>query len=737
MEEADKPVFEILEKLGINKEDVRLYARADLDLAGNPCDTWVFALSDKLLVVSESGLQEEISFDLARIELFKTRQTVGSAFLQAKIDNTYLDLVRFTNASRHKFEKLLIQLNLLKKGQPVSIEFVNKPHPLLCPKCGLPLQAENVSCPRCLRQKSIMRRVFSLLTSHLGWLSVMLLLMIIAVVLTLVPPYLTKILVDDVLTSRRHVDWLFWLVFALVVNEFLRAQINMVVGTLSASVGTKITCELRNRIFKKLQELTVDYYDQHSTGTLMTRFSSDVEAFQGFVSQAAQGFLLNILLIAGIGIMLFKINSLLAVYVMIPIPFVIMGTMFFWQKVYPKNFKVWDSQSKMSNFLNSVLSGIRLVKAFAQEDREKERFSSMAGNLRDSVREVQMSTSIFNPMMAFLFSLGGLIVWYAGGKTVLAGGGFTLGSLMAFLGYISMFYTPLSNLTLLSNWFSSFTTASHRIFEILDTEPQFKDVPSAIRLPTIKGSIEFDHVTFGYDPYHPILKDVSFKIKEGAMVGIVGKSGSGKTTIVNLICRFYDVQKGTIRIDGFDVRQVSSFDLRRHVGLVLQEPFLFRGTVSENVSYGKPDATLRQIIESAQAANAHEFIIKLPNGYDTRLGERGSGLSGGEKQRIGIARALLCNPPVLILDEATSSVDTESEKKIQDALSVLTRGRTTIAIAHRLSTLRGADIIYVVDDGEIIESGNHEELMERKGAYYNLVIMQTKLTSLEVQEIPE
>jgi len=409
---------------------------------------------------------------------------------------------------------------------------------------------------------------------------------------------------------------------------------------------------------------------------------------------------------------------------------VVIGTLIFWRGVYPKYFKVWDSQAKLSTFLNNVLSGIRTVKAFSQEEKEFKRFTFYADKLKDTVRIVNLNISVFNPLMAFIFSLGGLIVWYIGGKNVLEGK-LTLGELMAFLSYIGMFYTPLSNLALLSTWMSNFTTASHRIFEILDTEPQVKEPKVYIKLQKIKGGIEFKNVTFGYDPYQPVIKDVSFKIDEGEVVGIVGKSGSGKTTLVNLICKFYEPQKGEILIDGINIKDIPSYELRKHIGLVLQEPFLFRGTIAENISYGKPDAELEEIIKAAKIANAHEFIMKMPNGYDTLLGERGAGLSGGEKQRITIARAVLCNPSILILDEATTSVDTESEKKIQDALQSLWTGRTTIIVAHRLSTLKDVNKILVIDNGRIVESGSHKELMEKRGVYYNLIVMQTQLASIE------
>ena len=713
----------------MEKEDIKIETEADLDLFGYPAKIKLIATSKKLYIIPEKGFQEEISFDLDRIEGFSIRQTVGSAFFQIKIDGYYVDILRFTNSNRYKFSRLITQLQNLKEGLPVSNEVLNQVHPLLCQKCRFPLQTEESQCPNCLKQGAILLRVFSLISDHLGWIFIIFLLMIIGVGLSLVPPKITKILVDDVLTTKRHVEWLPYLVMILIGAEFFRAQINMLVGTISTSVGTLITNNLRKKLFKKLEELSLNYYDINSVGTIMTRFSSDVEAFHGFVTQAGQGFLLNIFMIIGIGIMLFSINLLLALYVMIPIPFVIMGTLIFWRGVYPKYFKVWDSQAKLSTFLNNVLSGIKTVKSFFPGEKFI-RFSYYADNLKDTVRIVNMNISVFNPLMAFIFSLGGLIVWYVGGKNVL-NGKLTLGELMAFLSYIGMFYTPLTNLALLSTWFSNFTTASHRIFEVLDTEPQVKEPKKYIKLSEIKGKIEFKNVTFGYDPYQPVLKDISFKIEPGEIVGIVGKSGSGKTTILNLLCKFYEVQKGCILIDGIDIREISSYELRKHIGLVLQEPFLFRGTIAENISYGKPDATFEEIINAAKIANAHDFIMKMPNAYDTILGERGAGLSGGEKQRITIARAILCNPAILILDEATSSVDTESEKKIQDALSSLWKGRTTIIVAHRLSTLKDADKILVIDNGKLVEFGNHSELMRKKGVYYNLFVMQTKLASID------
>jgi ABC-type transport system involved in Fe-S cluster assembly fused permease/ATPase subunit len=373
-----------------------------------------------------------------------------------------------------------------------------------------------------------------------------------------------------------------------------------------------------------------------------------------------------------------------------------------------------------------MLSGIRVVKAFAQEPREFERFRRSSAYLRQSRTTVEQATASFTAIMALIFSLGGLVVWYVGGRDVLAGK-MTLGSLMAFLAYLAMFYAPLSTLSQLTTWLTSFMTGCHRVFELLDTPAEINEAAARVPMTATKGAIRFDNVTFGYERHRPVLSEVDFTIRPGEKIGIVGKSGSGKTTLVNLISRFYDVETGRVLLDGVDIRHLPAQDLRRHVGVVLQEPFLFRGTVYDNLVYGRPDATPEDAIIAARAAQAHEFILRAPLAYDTWLGERGAGLSGGERQRISIARALLYDPKVLILDEATSSVDTESEKAIQEALRVLARGRTTLAIAHRLSTLRDSDRIFVFDQGRLAEQGTHKELMRLDGKYAKLVKIQSQI----------
>ena len=362
------------------------------------------------------------------------------------------------------------------------------------------------------------------------------------------------------------------------------------------------------------------------------------------------------------------------------------------------------------------------------------RFNAVSDHLRRSRRHVDLATAAFNPVMGLIFQFGGWIVWFIGGRDVITNE-MTLGSLMAFLGYLWMFYGPLGTLTQFTNWLTQFVTQAHRIFEILDTPVEITDQAKPVDLGQIKGDIKFEKVTFGYNRHAPVLRDIDLEITPGEMVGVVGRSGSGKTTIVNLICRFYDVNEGRVLIDGLDVRTLSREALTRQVGVVLQEPFLFRGSIWQNLVYGKPEATPEEVITASRAGNAHEFIMRSAHAYDTWVGERGAGLSGGERQRVGIARVLLTDPRILILDEATSSVDAESEASIQAALAEVVKGRTTIAIAHRLSTLRNAHRIIVVDNGRIVESGAHDELVANGGLYARLVKIQGQMTMPSVERL--
>ena len=740
-----------LKEQGIREEDVLLSTHNDVTFSGNYAERWVVVTRDAVMMLKETDgeIIAARRFDMKDIENARIDSRVGSGFLQVEVDGAWANVARFSNARAIWFERIATKIKNFKADGEIVISDDDLKEHNRCPSCGLLLHSSADVCPRCVNKHKVFSRLLVMMKPYWPWAIGTLLLVFAGMGLDLIPPQLSRMLIDDVfirpdgvapkmtpqwvidLIGDSKVTLLFWIVFAGMAGvQVLRVLINIVVGRLAVTVGTKITYDFRHKLFARLSQLSVKYYDQHQVGILMSRVSADSEALHGFITQATQGFLVNIILPVFIFIALFRMNAELTLYVLIPAPFVIVSTYYFWEHVYPRYYKYWDNNSKLSGALNSVLSGVRVVKAFAQESREIDRFNKLSGNLRGARLNVDRATSTFYPIVGFIFGLGGLIVWFIGGKYVLQEQyGMTLGTLTAFASYLGMFYGPLSSLTYISSWVTSFMTATQRIFEVLDTQPDIKENQDAYHMHMVMGRLEFKDVSFGYDRFNPVIKDVSLKIEPGEMIGIVGKAGSGKTTLINLLCRFYDVDKGSISIDGRDVRDMHKDDVRRNIGLVLQEPFLFRGSIRENIAYGRPESTIDDVMRAAKAANAHDFIMGLADGYDTKLGEQGSGLSGGERQRVSIARALLYDPAVLILDEATSSIDTESEKQIQDALSVVTSGRTTIAIAHRLTTLRNSDRIVVMDDGKIIEMGTHDELLALEGTYHKLVKIQTQLTA--------
>ena len=725
-------IADLLRAGGIRDDQVAIAIPSDIDEKGHFGQDWLVVAGGQVWVFSRNGhgALPIRSVPLAQIDGAETRALVSNVALEVSVGGRPIPLLHYSNSVAGRFARVAKAIEELSQGRSLATDGgEDDDDQRHCRSCGRVLLDGSTICPRCLKKGHILRRLFELSRAYWGRMLLITALLVAGVTVDLFPPYVTKTLIDQVLGSGQHPEWLVYLVGGLLGLQVIRIAITVSTARSTTSVSTHLTYDLRERMFAHLQQLSLRFHDRNQVGRLMTRVSQDTEELQGFLGQMSH-FALNILLILGIGTVLFIMNPRLGLFVLVPGPIVMLATYKFWQFMRSKFHRYWYARWRINSTLNASLSGIRVVKAFAQEQREMQRFGERNLQVRQTRLNVDNSWATFHPLVSFLFGLGGLLVWYAGGQDVLAGH-ISLGTLIAFISYLGMFYGPLSSLTQISQALNRFLTAAQRILEVLDQEPEIVEAEKPQALPRLQGDIVFDNVSFGYDRYNLVLRDVSFHVRPGEMLGIVGQSGAGKTTIVNLLCRFYDVTDGAIRLDGLDIRRIRQADLRSQIGLVLQEPFLFRGSLAENIAYAKPGATREEIIRAAKAANAHDFIVTFPEGYDTVVGERGAGLSGGEKQRISIARAILHDPRILILDEATSSVDTETERLIQEALETLVEGRTTIAIAHRLSTLANADRIIVIQRGRLVEEGTPAELMRLGGVFYRFVQTQTQLGLVE------
>ncbi|MDE5801655.1 MAG: ABC transporter ATP-binding protein/permease [Lachnospiraceae bacterium] len=600
-----------------------------------------------------------------------------------------------------------------------------------CEKCGRALPGTS-KCPYCDGKADVLKKLMALCGEFVGKLLLISLLMVFVAVINLLSPMVQRRFIDRSLTSGQGTMTDLW--------RFIGISFVLVVSNVGLSIfrywncvklGASISMSLRRKLYYKIQILSLSFINNRRPGELMNRVSKDTRHIREFMEEVFGDMFSTLLTMIVSLAMMFIINWKMTLLSLVFIVIVFVITKIFWHHIHTIFHRQWMKFDDMHSNLQDIISGMRIVKSFGQEERESARFTEKTMEFAAIQRKNETFWAVFFPILTFLMGVGTYIAIYFGGIHVL-NGELTVGQLVQFVTYSGYLFGPLGWMTHLPRAIMQMITSLNRIYDVLDEEPMLADKEDCKSFP-INGAFRFEEVSFGYQTYEPVLENISFSVEPGEMIGLVGASGTGKSTLINLIMRLYDVDQGRITLDGCDLRDIEMESLHSQVGVVLQETFLFSGSILANIRFAKQDATLEEVIRAARAANAHDFICKTPDGYNTYVGEHGYNLSGGERQRIAIARAILNNPRILILDEATSALDTESEFLIQQALDRLVKGRTTFAIAHRLSTLRNADRLVVIDKHSIAEIGTHNELLEQKGIYYGLVNAQLKMSESAAQ----
>ncbi len=725
--DAEEPLFSVVGDLGMD----RRYGEAALCF-----------YKDRIAVFGEHipGGGKLVAYD--GLKSVHVKRMYGNAYFAAeKKDGAAEKLMRFTFVAAAPADAGADFVNaVLEQGYSdellYAVENTFRELRSFCPKCGRKLPSPDAPCINCQGKSKMASKFAKYALPYKKSLFVCMLLSVFATAMSLVPPYVTGYMVDTVLPDRDKKG--LWLMIGLLLGVYvLQFTVSGVRSHYLRLTGDKIVVDLKKDIYKKSQYLPMSFYDKTSTGSVINRINSDTSAIQAFVLKVSQEAVVQLFTLVGILVIMLVMNWRLTLFSLTPLPIVALVGRSFGKRIRPRYLRIWRRGASISSLLADTIPGVRIVKAFSHEEASAKKFDAYCGDWLKEEQRISRVVSAFPNIMTFLVTCGTLIIWFSGGSFIINGrGSITVGLLVSFISYAAMFYNPVNFFANFNDSYQNTLASAEKILDILDAEPE-RDFGKGQVPDRIEGRIEFRNVNFSFDRSKKVLSNVDLTIEPGDIVGIVGTTGSGKSTLINLLLRYYDDYEGEILIDGKDLRSIDIGYYRSQIGFVQQEPLMFRDTIFNNIAYGKPGAHVEEVFRAADIANAHGFITRLPDGYDTLLGERGVGLSGGEKQRLSIARAVMRNPAILIFDEATASVDSETEHLIQGAIERLIRGRTTLMIAHRLSTLRKANKIVVVDKGRIIECGTPDELLEKKGKYYKLVQIQSMGERLQAQKQAE
>ncbi len=731
--------LEKLEKAIHQDEKLKFVIVGDLNITSKYAKTFL-AVTDKLIYGFDDTFEDGVkthAYD--KVKRAYVKRYYGNAMLVFSMDEAdkefvdltkeYTNFIRFSYKVSSLYDAAANFIQNVAAGKDMDeemriVEATFEKQFSVCPKCGRNLIRPGAPCMNCQSKDKVVNKLAKYILPYKNGLLFCLFLSMITTAVSLVPPYMTRMLVDDVLPNGRK-DGLVWCVFVLLGTYLVQYGIGAVRSYLLKINGDRIVADLRNDVYKKAQQLPMRFYDRTSTGSVINRISGDTSTIQAFMLRITQEVVVQFFLLIGIIIIMFVMNWQLSLLSLIPVPFVVIGARIFGKKIRPFYRRIWRRWSAVSSILTDTIPGIRVIKAFANEKRSVQSFEAYNNEWLKTDIKASRITTLFPNIVGFVITCGSLLIWGVGGNLVIDNPEFvSAGLLVSFISYTNMFYGPVNFFANFNDSYQNALNSAERILDIIDAEPE-ADFAKGKHPDKLNGRIEFKNVSFSFDRSKKTLSNVNLLIEPGDIVGIVGTTGAGKSTLINLLMRYYDHYDGEILMDGINIRDIDMEFYRSEIGYVQQEPMMFHESIYKNIAYGVDNVQVEQVIHAAEVANAHEFIARLPDGYDTVLGERGTGLSGGERQRLSIARAVLKNPSILFFDEATASVDSETESLIQDAIERLIHGRTTLMIAHRLSTLRKANKIIVVDKGEIIEMGSPEELMALKGKYYKLIQIQT------------